>query len=150
MDEKGVSYSRDDEIVDAAIQCIHNRPKDQLLCVFLGLEYPHVPYQVEEPYYSAIKRPRLPPRIRLSECQVKSEIIRRIHQNVGMDGYSDADWDELRAVYLGMCMKVDSPFGKLMQYECAYFRTAYQIPSTQLLRLLLLMTLSCLGIPRKI
>lgn len=115
LDENGLNYTNDDEAVDAAIDRIRHRPSDQPLCVFLGLTYPHVPYRVEEPYYSAIDRSKLPPRIRLEECQGKSRIIELIHQYVGMDEYTEEDWNELRAVYLGMCMKVDAQFGRLVQ-----------------------------------
>ena len=115
LDGNGHNYNNDDEAVDAAIERIYNRPTDQPLCIFLGLTFPHVPYRVEEPYFSAIDRAKLPPRIRLEECSGKSKAIEMIHHYVGMDGYTEADWDELRAVYLGMCSKIDSQFGRLVQ-----------------------------------
>lgn len=111
----GVNYSGDDEIVDAAIDRIRNRPADQPLCMFLGLMYPHTPYRVEEPYYSMIDRNKLPHRIRPEECYGKSKMISEIRKNTGMDSYTESDWDELRAIYLGMCAKVDFQFGKLVQ-----------------------------------
>ena len=115
LDAGGKNYNGDDEAVDAAIARIHDRPADQPLCVFLGLMFPHVPYRVEEPYFSAIDRKKLPARIRLEECSGKSKAIEMIHGYVGMDGYTEADWDELRAVYLGMCAKVDAQFARLCQ-----------------------------------
>ena len=129
LDENGRNYNSDDEAVDAAIQRIRTRPEDRPLCMFLGLMFPHVPYRVEEPYFSAIDRAKLPPRIRLEECSGKSEAIKMIHSYVGMDGYTEADWDELRAVYLGMCMKIDAQFGRLLRVlqeegiydDCAIF-----------------------------
>lgn len=115
VDAQGKNYNADDEAVDAAIDRIRNRPADQPLCIFLGLMFPHVPYRVEEPYFSAIDRSKLPPRIRLEECSGKSKAIEMIHGYVGMDDYTEQDWDELRAVYLAMCMKVDDQFGRLVQ-----------------------------------
>lgn len=38
-----------------------------------------------------------------------------IRKYAGMQDFTDADWDELRAVYLGMCMKIDVQFGKLVE-----------------------------------
>ena len=32
----------------------------------------------------------------------------------GLEQYTEEDWDELRAVYLGMCMKVDAQFGRIL------------------------------------
>ena len=114
LDAEGRNYTDDDATVDAAIERILNPPDDRPLCLFLGLVYPHVPYMVEEPYYSAVDRAKLTPRVRLEDCSGKSRMLRAIHDNVAMDGYTEADWDELRAVYLGMCMKVDAQFGRMV------------------------------------
>ena len=113
-DRNGISYSTDDEVVDAAIERIRHLPEEKPLCMFLGLMYPHVPYHVEEPYFSAIDRKRLPPRVQPSQCSGKPEIQQAIRRYAGMEAYTEADWDELRAVYLGMCMKIDAQFGKLI------------------------------------
>lgn len=113
LDENGRNYTGDDEVVDAAINQINNRPLDKPLCMFLGLMYPHTPYQVEEPYYSAIDRSKLMPRVRADQCQGKPRMQQLLREYQHMDEYTDQDWDELRATYLGMCMKVDQQFGKL-------------------------------------
>lgn len=116
VNEQGVNYSSDDDSVDAAIDRIKNRPADQPLCIFLGLLYPHPPYQIEEPYFSAIDRSKLPPRILPPESwEGKPSMVKGLFENFGMQGWTEERWDELRAVYLGMCMKVDYLFGKLCQ-----------------------------------
>ncbi len=109
----GTRRNGDDEAVDAAIRLIRNRPSDQPLCIFLGLFDPHPPYQIEEPYFSAIDRKKLPPRIRPEDCSGKSRILGEIRRYVGMDSFTEEDWDELRAVYLGMCAKIDAQFRRL-------------------------------------
>ena len=114
LSEDGKNYSADDEIVDAAIDRIRHRPADQPLCMFLGLLYPHTPYQVEEPYFSMIDRSRLPRRIRAEECSGKSRMLSAIRENLCMEGYTEEDWDTLRAVYLGMCAKLDVQFSRLV------------------------------------
>lgn len=113
-DERGLRRNSDDEAVDAAVDCIRRRPKDQPLCIFLGLFYPHPPYQVEEPFFSAIDRKKLPGRVRPEACVGKSKMLEEIRSHAGMEGYTEEDWNELRAVYLGMCAKIDAQFGKLM------------------------------------
>lgn len=115
LNEEGINYTGDDEVVDAAIDRIRNRPADQPLCMFLGLMFPHTPYRVEEPYYSMIDRKKLPHRVRPEECTGKSKMISEIRKNAAMDAYTEEDWDELRAIYLAMCTKVDWQFGKLIQ-----------------------------------
>lgn len=115
VDEKGRYYGPDDEDLDAAIARIKNKPQNQPLCLFLGLLNPHPPYQVEEPYYSAIDRGKLPKRVRPEDCTGKADIEAAIRARQGMEQYTEADWDELRACYLGMCMKVDDMFRRLCE-----------------------------------
>lgn len=114
-DSQGRNYSRDDEAVDAAIDRILHPVEDKPLCLFLGLMYPHTPYAVEEPYFSAIDRSALPPRIKPEECSGKPKMERRLRELQHMQGYTESEWDELRAVYLGMCAKVDDQFRRLCE-----------------------------------
>lgn len=114
LDAQGRNYSRDDEAVDAAIARIGQwKAGDAPLCLFLGLLFPHPPYEVEEPWFSAVDRGRLPPRIRWEDCRGKSLMMELIHRYQNLEGLDEQEWDELRAVYLGMCAKVDDQFGRL-------------------------------------
>lgn len=115
LDENGRNYTDDDAAVDAAIERLLHPVDDKPMCLFLGLFYPHTPYAVEEPYFSAIDRAKLPPRVKFDDCEGKSRIVRLIRQYADMEQLSEADWDELRAVYLGMCMKVDEQFGRMVK-----------------------------------
>lgn len=120
VDTTGVNYGPDDEDLDAAIAKILNHNGEEPLCLFLGLINPHPPYQVEEPYYSAIDRARLPERIKSESTSGKASMLELIRENQGLQNYAESDWDELRATYLGMCMKVDHMFEKL----CDALKTA--------------------------
>lgn len=112
-DENGVNYGPDDEDLDAAIRKIKSHNTEKPLCVFLGLINPHPPYQVEEPYFSAIQREKLPPRIDPSISVDKAYMTQLLRKNQKLDSMSETQWNELRACYLGMCMKVDVMFKKL-------------------------------------
>lgn len=114
LDSDGLQYNSDDEVVDAAIERMLNPKDDKPLCMFMGLFYPHVPYQVEEPYFSAIDRKKLLKRIKLEECSGKAPILEKIKSYCAMDDLSEEEWDEIRATYLGMCMKIDNQFGRLV------------------------------------
>ncbi len=94
----------------AAVDRILHPVDDRPLCLFLGWVNPHPPYQVEEPYFSAIDRNLLPPRIKYEETKSKSEMIRRLYEDNGMNAYTEEQWAELRAVYLAQCCKVDHMF----------------------------------------
>ena len=114
LDENGQNYDGDDEDVDAAIaRILTPTPEDKPLCLFLGLLYPHPPYKAEDPYYSAIDRSLLPSRIRPEETKGKAKIISEIRRYQQLDDYTEEDWDELRATYLAMCMKVDRHFQRI-------------------------------------
>lgn len=113
LDSQGRNYSRDDEAVDAAIERLQRLPEDQPLCMFLGLMWPHTPYAAEDPYYSGIDRSKVPPRVRAEDCTGKPLIERRLRELQHMQGYTEEEWTELRAVYLAMCSKVDAQFSRL-------------------------------------
>ncbi|MDD2956914.1 MAG: sulfatase-like hydrolase/transferase [Lachnospiraceae bacterium] len=115
LDEKQQNYNSDDEAVDAAIHRIQNPADDRALCMFLGLFYPHPPYQVEEPFFTDIDRAKLPKRIRAEDCTRKAKILDVIRGYQGMERFTETDYAELRAVYLGMCKKIDAQFGRLIQ-----------------------------------
>lgn len=115
LDEQGRHYGSDDEDLDAAIERIRHPLNDKPLCLFLGMINPHPPYQVEEPYFSAIDRSKLPPRIKAEEDTGKPILEERIRRNQKLDDYTEQDWDELRGCYLGMVSKVDDMFRKLCE-----------------------------------
>lgn len=113
LDGEGRNYNSDDASVDAAIERIRHPVGDQPLCMFLGLMFPHTPYGVEEPYFSRIDRSKLPRRAGYGTNKPKMEA--KLRELMAMEGYTEADWDELRSVYLGMCSKVDDQFARLCQ-----------------------------------
>ncbi len=101
--------------VYGAIERIRNRPKDKPLCIYLALEYPHPPYGVEEPWYGMIDRDKLPPRIAAwPESSAKPSILEGIREGQNLTGFSEDRWDELRAVYLGMCARIDHQLGMII------------------------------------
>jgi arylsulfatase A-like enzyme len=98
-----------------AVEHIRNRPADQPLCIYLPLTYPHPPYGVEEPWYSAIDRAALPPRIPAPDSwDGKPSLLAGIHERQRLGGWSEDRWNELRATYLGMCARVDHQFGMIL------------------------------------
>lgn len=113
VDEEGKNYTADDEDVDAAIDRILHPVDNKPLCMFIGTLYPHPPYNVEEPYFSAIDRKKLPPRIRAEETEGKAWMLKRLKDYQNLEGMSEEQWDELRSIYLGMCAKTDAQFKRL-------------------------------------
>lgn len=106
----------DQLVTEGAVRFIEEwDPDKQPLCMFIPLMYPHPPYQVEEPYYSAIDRSKLPPRRMPPEnWDDKASILKGIWEEQGLQDWTEDRWDEMRAVYLGMCMRVDEQFGMIV------------------------------------
>jgi arylsulfatase A-like enzyme len=110
-----IYYDGDWAVVQGAIDFIKNAPEDKPLCLFLALTYPHPPYAVEEPWYSAIDRAKVPPRIPAPEDWAgKPNILKGIFERTRMQSWTEDRWTELRATYYGMCSRLDHQFGMLM------------------------------------
>lgn len=111
-----VYYDADWACIYGAIDFIHNTPKDQPICIYLPLQYPHPPYGVEEPWYSMIDRNKIPLRIPTPDgWKGKPSILKGIYENQHLRGWNEERWTELRATYLGMCARVDYQFGLLVK-----------------------------------
>ena len=110
-----VYYDSDWANVLGAIDFVRNAPKDRPFCLYLPLQFPHPPYAVEEPYFSAIDRQLLPGRIPAPAGWAgKPSLLKGIWERQRLQGWSEARWTELRATYYGMCARVDEQFGRLM------------------------------------
>jgi arylsulfatase A-like enzyme len=115
-DDDKYYYDGDWANVLGAIDFIRDAPQGRPLCIYLPIGYPHPPYAVEEPFYSAIDRARIPPRIPTPEGWVgKPSLLKGIHALQNLAGWSEERWTELRATYYGMCARVDRQFGLLME-----------------------------------
>ena len=102
-------------LVLGTIDFIRNYDGEKPLFVFLTLEYPHPPYCVEEPWYSMIDRSRLPARIPApAGWAEKPSLLKGISERQNLQGWTEDRWTELRAVYYGMCARLDHQFGLVM------------------------------------
>lgn len=111
----------EDEYLDAdwchvmeAIKFVETRGKNsEPFCLYLSLQFPHPPYGVEEPYFSAVSPEEVPAPIPPGEGKPRLAELIRQRQNLG--GWTEKEWRKLKAVYLGQCARVDAQFGRLMQ-----------------------------------
>lgn len=99
-----------------AVDRINSYDSDQPLCIYLPLNYPHPAYGVEEPWFSITDRRKLPPRILPPEnYEGKASILKGIAEGQNLQGWTEDRWDELRAVYYGMCARLDEQFGRIVE-----------------------------------
>lgn len=101
-------YDNDWAMVRGAIEEIENGPRDKPLCIYLPLNYPHPEYRCEDPYYSAIDRSALPPRIPTPPgWRDKPSLLKGIWEAQNLRSWTEEQWTELRATYYAMCMRLD-------------------------------------------
>jgi len=95
----------------AAVDFIRRYEGEKPLCVYLPFSYPHPPYGVEEPFYSLIPRDgswkRTPAP---ADWSGKPALLKGTFDRQHLGHFDEARWNELRAVYLGMCARVDAQF----------------------------------------
>ena len=86
--------------IDSALQWLRSNPPEPF-CLFLPLMYPHVPFKVEEPYFSMYQDVELPSRVRLCDKTgyepLFLDAMRREH---GLDRATEQDWHRIKAVYV--------------------------------------------------
>lgn len=109
-------YDSDYAHVLGAVDLIREAPAARPLCIYLSLLFPHLPYEVEEPWYSVIERNKLPPRIPPPrDWSRKPAIMKALFESYNMSGWSEERWTELRATYYGMCARVDHLVGMVVE-----------------------------------
>ena len=99
------------------MRVIRDYEREEPFCIFLGRQYPHPPYQIEEPYFSAIDKKALPGRLIMDEEDMakKPRILQKIRENQRLGDLTEEDWDGIRSCYLGMCRKVDDYFRQVCE-----------------------------------
>lgn len=104
--------SQDDALVEGAIAFLQNKPPEPF-CICLTLHDPHVPFQVDEPYFSMYDRDRLPTIIPKPREGMKPRHMELIREKMGLNELDESDLKEILAVYYGMITKVDDALGRL-------------------------------------
>ncbi len=113
--EEDIYCDGDWAMVLGALDFIRTYEGDRPLCIYLPLGYPHPPYGVEDPWYGAIDRSKVPERAPTpSEWEGKPSILQGIWERQALQSWSEERWTELRATYYGMCSRLDDQFGLLV------------------------------------
>jgi len=114
IDEE-VYYDFDWAHILGAIDQINNLPEDKPFCLYLPLMYPHPPFAVEEPFFSMVDRTKVPERIPTPQnWKDKASMLKGTYDRSKIHKFTEKQWTELRAVYYGMCSRVDHQFGMIV------------------------------------
>ncbi|MBQ5904449.1 MAG: sulfatase-like hydrolase/transferase, partial [Clostridia bacterium] len=107
--------NNDDLCIDSAVRQIKKRPKNKPFFMFIGLDFPHPPYQIEKKYYDLIDESKLQQRIpSIEDTDGKPMMETGLRDALGVSGWEEGRLSEIRRTYLAMCAKVDSQVGRLI------------------------------------
>jgi len=82
--------------------------------IYCTLIFPHPPYGCEEPWFSSIDRNALlPRRPDIETLMDRASILTSIREKQCMKDWTEAQYNEMRAVYLAMTSRFDYQFGLL-------------------------------------
>ncbi len=114
---QGESHSCSDaKQVLAAIDMITNySDTENPFCIYLPLNNPHPPYQVESPWYGKNSREKIDTIIpEPKNWDGKPRMVSQLHTKLGLQESTQTEWQELRGTYYDMCTKVDDFFGQII------------------------------------
>ena len=103
----------DFNIIQNALEYLESKP-NKPFCLYLALNFPHPPYNVEEPYFSMYDREKLPSPIP-SKLDDKPEFMKIMHERYGLNKLNENDFKEILATYYGMISRVDDQFGQVVR-----------------------------------
>lgn len=82
--------------------------------MWVPLVFPHVPFMVEEPWFSMHDRASMPAPIDPSTGQGKPAFMAAYREAYGWDDLTSDDLREVAATYHGMVSRVDDQFGRIL------------------------------------
>lgn len=117
--EHSLDETFDWKCLEAALRYLDGRGADESACgrrkpffLYCTLAFPHPPYGCEDPWFSMIDRSALPPRRPNVELLPdKPAMLRGIRKRQAMGAWTEPQFDEMRATYLGMVARWDHMLG---------------------------------------
>ncbi len=104
----------DTTYTDTAIDWVTQRDTEKPFFMWLNWKSPHPPYTTPAPYFGKLDRDRieLPPKDRGLN---KPSFQKMVYDTYGLDAMTDAQWRELRATYLEMCLYIDGQVQRMYE-----------------------------------
>lgn len=113
-DQTIVDY--DEAAIRSAEAWLDNPPEDKPWVLLLPLIFPHVPFAVEEPYFSMYNRSEVPlpidPERRTGYEPKYMETLRKWY---GTQNADESTWREIIATYYGMISRIDDQLGRVVK-----------------------------------
>lgn len=103
----------DEAATQTALDWLQDKPKGPWCC-WVPLIFPHLPFEVEDPWYSMYQPSDVVPRIKPEQASHKPMFHEAIRNRLGTERLSESDWQEIQRVYYGMISRVDWQLGRIM------------------------------------
>lgn len=102
----------DEAATRTALDWLDDSPGDPW-CLWVPLIFPHLPFEVEDPWYSMFEPGDMPARIGHAG-EGKPRFHEAIREKLGTGRLTENEWREISRVYYGMTSRVDSQLGRIM------------------------------------
>ena len=103
----------DEATVRTAEEWLAGAPREPWL-LFVALIFPHLPFEVEEPWYSMHAPADMPRPIAAADCHGKPAFQAAIRERYGAERLNADDWAEIARTYYGMVSRVDAQLGRVV------------------------------------
>ncbi|RMZ11572.1 hypothetical protein D0862_02903 [Hortaea werneckii] len=104
----------DEVLTKGALQWLENPPEEPWV-LFLPLVFPHLPFMVEEPWFSLHDRSKMPiPPPPEERTGYTPRFYETLREQYGLERANASVWQEVMATYYGMVSRVDDQFGRVM------------------------------------
>ncbi len=103
----------DEATTQTAVDWLSNKPKGPW-CLWMPLIFPHLPFEVEDPWYSLYTAADVPARID-HHGQHKPLFHQAMRDKFGTQRVTEAEWTEVIRTYYGMVSRVDDQLGRTLQ-----------------------------------
>jgi len=108
----GLPYLDFDEASIRTVEEILADPPPEPWCMFVALIFPHVPFQVEDPWYSHHHPSEMPEPSGVSSTR-KPGFQAELRKRQGYGSFTSSDWAEISRTYYGMVSRVDHQLGRV-------------------------------------
>ncbi|MFT4676941.1 MAG: arylsulfatase A-like enzyme [Patiriisocius sp.] len=103
----------DEAATQTALDWLASRP-DGPWCLWVPLIFPHLPFEVEDPWYSMYMPGDVVPRIS-QHGKGKPRFQQGLRDKLGTERLKESDWQEIQRVYYGMISRVDWQLGRILE-----------------------------------
>lgn len=116
LTRKEAAKTQDDLVIERTLEMIRSGELEEPFCLYVSLNLPHPPYEVEEPWFSLVDRNKISLKTKLvEELKDKPSLLYRIRKNQNLMQLSETDFKEIKATYYGMIAKLDYQLGRVIE-----------------------------------